>query len=68
MAQKASLLLTMSDVDQFVLRETLKKAINEIHGEIAHTEVWKKREGLKKREESLKTILAQIPDVANSSA
>lgn len=68
MAQKASLLLTMSDVDQFVLRETLKKAINEIHGEIVHAEVWKKREGLEKREESLKTILAQIPDIANSLA
>jgi hypothetical protein len=58
----------MSDVDQSFLRETLKKAINEIHGEIIHAGNWKMREGLKNREESLKTILAQIPDVANSTA
>ena len=68
MAQKASLLLTMSGVDQFVLRETLKKAINEIQHEIAYAENWKMREGLEKREENLKTILAQIPEVANSAA
>jgi predicted SprT family Zn-dependent metalloprotease len=58
----------MSGADQFVLRETLKKAINEIQREIAHAENWKMREGLEKREENLKTILAQIPDVANISA
>jgi hypothetical protein len=58
----------MFGVDQFVLRETLKKAINEIQREIAYAENWKMREVLEKREESLKTILAQIPDVANSAA
>jgi hypothetical protein len=58
----------MSGADQFVLRETLKKAINEIQREITYAENWKMREGLEKREENLKTILGQIPEVANSAA
>ena len=60
--------LTLSGAETFVLRETLEKAIHEILMEIANTDNRKMREGLKEREEMLKTILAKIPAVASTAA
>ena len=60
--------LTLTGPERFVLRETLEKAINEMLMEIANTDNRKMREGLKEREELLKTILAKIPVVGSSAA
>jgi hypothetical protein len=60
--------LTLTGPERFVLRETLEKAINDMLMEIANTDNRKMREGLKEREELLKTILAKIPAVASSAA
>ena len=60
--------LTLTGPESFVLRETLEKAINEMLMEIANTDNRKMREGLKEREEILKTILAKIPAVARTAA
>jgi hypothetical protein len=60
--------LTLTGPEMFVLRETLEKAINEMLMEIANTDNRKMREGLKEREEILKTILSKIPAVARTAA
>jgi hypothetical protein len=60
--------LTLSGAEKFVLRETLEKAINDMLMEIANTDNRKMREGLKEREEILKTILAKVPAVASTAA
>ena len=60
--------LTLTGAEKFVLRETLEKAINEMLMEIANTDNRKMREGLKEREEILKTLLAKLPDVASTAA
>jgi len=60
--------LTLTGPEKFVLRETLEKAINEMLMEIANTDNRKMREGLKEREEILKTILAKIPAVVSTAA
>ena len=60
--------LRISDADKIVLRETLEKAINELNRERAFTENRNMRVGLEKREEILKAVLAQIPDVTSIAA
>ena len=60
--------MILTGPEKFVLRETLEKAINEMLMEIANTDNRKMREGLKEREEILKTILAKIPAVARTAA
>lgn len=60
--------LTLTGPEKFVLRETLEKAINEMLMEIANTDNRKMREGLKEREEILKTILSKIPAVVSTAA
>jgi hypothetical protein len=60
--------LTLSGAEKFVLRETLEKAINDMLMEIANTDNRKMREGLKEREEILRTLLAKIPDVGRTAA
>ena len=60
--------LTLTSPERFVLRETLEKAINEMLMEIANTDNRKMREGLKEREEILKTILSKIPAVVSTAA
>ena len=60
--------LTLTGPEKFVLRETLEKAINEMLMEIANTDNRKMREGLKEREEILKTILSKIPAAARTAA
>jgi len=60
--------LTLTGTEKFVLRETLEKAINEMLMEIANTDNRKMREGLKEREEILKSLLAKLPDVATTAA
>jgi len=63
-----SMEITMTDAEKLVLRETLEKAINEMLMEIANTDNRKMREGLRKREEILKTILAKLPAEARAAA
>jgi hypothetical protein len=53
--------ITLTGAEKFVLRETLEKAMHEMLMEIANTDNRKMREGLKEREEILKTILAKLP-------
>ena len=53
--------ITLTGAEKFVLRETLEKALHEMLMEIAHTDNRKMREGLKEREEILRTILARLP-------
>ena len=53
--------ITLTDAEKLVLRETVEKAINEMLMEIANTDIRKMRDGLKGREEILKTILAKLP-------
>ena len=60
--------ITLIDAEKFVLRETLEKAINEMLMEIANTDNRKMREGLREREEILKTILAKLPAEARTAA
>jgi len=60
--------LTLTGPEKLVLRETLEKAINEMLMEIANTDNRKMREGLKEREEILKTILGKIPALARTAA
>jgi hypothetical protein len=60
--------ITLTDAEKLVLRETLEKAINEMLMEIANTDNRKMRDGLKEREEILKTILAMLPVEARSAA
>ena len=60
--------ITLTDAEKLVLRETLEKAINEMLMEIANTDNRKMRDGLKEREEILKSILAMLPAEARSAA
>ena len=60
--------ITLTDTEKLVLRETLEKAINEMLMEIANTDNRKMRDGLKEREEILKSILAMLPAEARSAA
>jgi hypothetical protein len=60
--------ITLTGAEKLVLRETVEKAINEMLMEIANTDNRKMRDGLKEREEILKTILAMLPAEARSAA
>ena len=60
--------LILTGPEKFVLRETLEKAINDMLMEIANTDNRKMRDGLKEREEILKTILAKLPAEARFAA
>ena len=62
------MVITLTDVEKLVLRETVEKAINEMLMEIANTDNRKMRDGLKEREEILKNILAMLPAEARSAA
>jgi hypothetical protein len=62
------MIITLTDVEKLVLRETVQKAINEMLMEIANTDNRKMRDGLKEREEILKKILAMLPAEARSAA
>ncbi len=60
--------ITLTATEKVVLRETIEKAINEMLMEIANTDNRKMREGLREREETLKTILAKLPAEARTAA
>ena len=60
--------ITLNGAEKLVLRETLEKAINEMLMEIANTDNRKMRDGLKEREEILKTILEKLPAEARTAA
>ena len=62
------MVITLTDAEKLVLRETVEKAINDMLMEIANTDNRKMRDGLKEREEILKTILAMLPAEARSAA
>lgn len=62
------MIITLTDVEKLVLRETVQKAINEMLMEIANTDNRKMRDGLKEREEILKKILAMLHVEARSAA
>ena len=53
--------ITLTGAEKLVLRETVEKALHEMLMEIANTDNRKMREGLKEREEILRTILARLP-------
>ena len=52
--------ITLTGAEKLVLRETVEKALHEMLMEIANTDNRKMREGLKEREEILRTILARL--------
>ncbi|HEX2709422.1 MAG TPA: hypothetical protein VHM68_01090 [Candidatus Deferrimicrobium sp.] len=60
--------ITLTGAEKIVLRETVEKAIKEMLMEIANTDNRKMREGLREREEILKTILAMLPAEARTAA
>jgi hypothetical protein len=60
--------ITLTDAEMLVLRGTLEKAMNEMLMEIANTDNRKMREGLREREEILKTIHAKLPAEARTAA
>jgi len=60
--------ITLNGAEKLVLRETLEKAINDMLMEIANTDNRKMRNGLKEREEILKTILGRLPAEARTAA
>ena len=60
--------ITLNGAEKLVLRETIEKAINEMLMEIANTDNRRMRDGLKEREEILKTILAKLPAEARTAA
>ena len=60
--------ITLNGAEKLVLRETVEKAINEMLMEIANTDNRKMRDGLKEREEILKTILEKLPAEARTAA
>jgi tRNA(Glu) U13 pseudouridine synthase TruD len=60
--------ITLTDAEKLVLRGTLEKAMKEMLMEIANTDNRKMREGLREREEILKTILAKLPAEARAAA
>jgi len=55
------MVITLTDAEKLVLRETVEKAIKEMLMEIANTDNRKMREGLKEREEILKRIIEKLP-------
>ncbi|MHB1024652.1 MAG: hypothetical protein ACYC24_02980 [Desulfobacteria bacterium] len=60
--------ITLTDAEMLVLRGTLEKAMNEMLMEIANTDNRKMRDGLREREEIMKTILAKLPAEARAVA
>ena len=62
------MVITLTDAEKLVLRETVEKAIKEMLMEIANTDNRKMRDGLREREEILKTILAKLPAAARAAA
>jgi hypothetical protein len=60
--------ITLTGSEKVVLRETLEKATHEMLMEIANTDNRKMREGLREREEILKTILGKLPAEARTAA
>jgi hypothetical protein len=60
--------ITLTGDEMLVLRKTLEKATNEMLMEIANTDNRKMRDGLKEREEVMKTILAKLPAEARPAA
>jgi len=55
------MVITLTDAEKLVLRETVEKAIKEMLMEIANTDNRKMRDGLKEREELLKGIIEKLP-------
>jgi len=55
------MVITLTDAEKLVLRETVEKAIKEMLMEIANTDNRKMRNGLKEREELLKGIIEKLP-------
>jgi len=53
--------ITLTGAEKIVLRETLEKAMHEMLMEIANTDNRKMREGLREREEILKTLIEKLP-------
>ena len=60
--------ITLNDAEMLVLRGTLEKAMNDMLMEIANTDNRKMRDGLREREEIMKTILAKLPAEARAVA
>ena len=60
--------ITLTGVENRVLRETVEKAIKEMLMEIANTDNRKMRTGLKEREEILKGIHEKLPAEVRSAA
>ena len=56
-----SMEITLTGAEKIVLRETLEKAMHEMLMEIANTDNRKMREGLREREEILKTLIEKLP-------
>ena len=56
-----SMEITLTAAEKLVLRETLEKAMHEMLMEIANTDNRKMREGLREREEILKTLIEKLP-------
>ena len=56
-----SMEITLTGAEKLVLRETLEKAMHEMLMEIANTDNRKMREGLREREEILKTLIEKLP-------
>ena len=62
------MVITLTDAEKLVLRETVEKAIKEMLMEIANTDNRKMRDGLKLREELLKGILEKLPAEVSAAA
>ena len=62
------MVITLTDAEKLVLRETVEKAIKEMLMEIANTDNRKMRDGLKEREEILKRIVEKLPAEARAAA
>lgn len=60
--------ITLTGAEKLVLRESLEMVMSMMLTEIAHTDNRKMREGLREREEILKTLLAKIPAEAHIAA
>ena len=52
--------ITLTGAEKLALRATVEKALHEMLMEIANTDNRKMRQGLKEREEILRTILARL--------
>ena len=62
------MVITLTDAEKLVLRETVEKAIKEMLMEIANTDNRNMRDGLKEREELLKGIVEKLPDEVCAAA